>query len=469
MAASTVSAWSSVAAGPNMISALVSRRSSIALPSSTAKRSGVIAAASGSSGDQEPKRRVVVTGMGVVTCLGHEHGEFYDNLLAGKSGITNIEGFDATEYSTRFAGEIKSLDASPYIAKKWENRVDKVIKYMMVAGKKALADAGIPADSPQLKAIDPARAGILIGTAMGGMKSFSTAVEANITQGHRKMNPFCIPFAINNMGGAMLAMDLNFMGPNYSISTACATGNFCITNSAGHIQRGEADVMLAGAADAAIIPVNIGGFIACKALSKRNDEPQRASRPWDTDRDGFVMGEGAGVLVLEELEHAKARGAHIYAEYIGGAYTCDAHHMTEPHPEGRGVILCLERALKGAGIKPEDVSYINAHGTSTPAGDMAEYRAIRKVFTHQSLRVNSTKSLIGHLLGGASGVEAVATIKAIQTGWLHPTLNLDNPEPGVSLETIVTGTKQQQKVQVALSNSFGFGGHNSCVLFRGME
>ncbi|GAX79531.1 hypothetical protein CEUSTIGMA_g6972.t1 [Chlamydomonas eustigma] len=421
------------------------------------------------SGVEQVKRRVVVTGLGVVSCLGHDHREFYDNLLAGKSGISLIESFDTTDYSTRFAGEIKELDASPYIARKLENRVDKVIKYMLVAGKKALADAGMPADGPAIKDLDPARAGILIGTAMGGMKSFSAACEVLSSLGHRKMNPFCIPFSINNMGGAMLAMDVGFMGPNYSISTACASGNYCITTAAGHIARGEAELMLAGAADAAIIPTGIGGFIACKALSKRNEDPRSASRPWDTSRDGFVMGEGGGVVVLEELEHAKARGATIYAEYVGGAFTCDAHHMTEPHPDGKGVVLCLERALKGAGISPEEVSYINAHATSTQAGDMAEYRAIRKVFPHEGLRINSTKSMIGHVLGGASGVEAVATIKAIQTGWLHPTINLENPEAGVDPAMVVAGVKQQQNVRVALSNSFGFGGHNSCVLFRSLK
>lgn len=280
------------------------------------------------------------------------------------------------------------------------------------------------------------------------------------------MNPFCIPFAITNMAGALLAMDIGFMGPNYAINTACASGNYCIHNAAGHIQRGEADLMLAGSADASVLPSGIGGFIACKALSKRNDDPQGASRPWDRDRDGFVMGEGAGVLVLEDLEHAKARGARIYAEYVGGAFTCDAHHMTEPHPDGRGVRLCIERAVAAAGLKPEDVTYVNAHATSTPAGDMAEYRAIRAALPHDSLRMNSTKSMIGHLLGGAGGVEAIATIKAIQTGWLHPTLNCASPEDGVDLDVVCGRGKQQQDVRVALSNSFGFGGHNSSIVFR---
>lgn len=404
--------------------------------------------------------------MGVVSCLGHEVDEFYNNLLAGKSGISAIQNFNTGDYTTRFAGEIKHLDAAPYVIKKLEKRVDNCIKYILVCGKKALEDASLAAGGSDIKQLNLSRCGILIGSAMGGMTSFSNAVEALATSGHRKMNPFCIPFAINNMGGAMLAMDLGFMGPNYSISTACATGNYCISSAAEHIRRGDADLMLAGAADAAIIPSGIAGFIACKALSKRNEEPERASRPWDKQRDGFVMGEGAGVLVLEELEHAKARGARIYAEYAGGAFTCDAHHMTEPHPDGKGVKLCIERALQTAGIHAHEVNYVNAHATSTLAGDMAEYRAINAVFPHEGLRMNSTKSMIGHLLGGAGAVEAVATVKAITTGWLHPSINLENPEEGVDLTRVCAGAAQQHQVDVALSNSFGFGGHNSCIMFR---
>lgn len=414
-------------------------------------------------------RRVVVTGMGLVSPLGHEIDEFYNNLLEGKSGITEISTFDAKDFTTRFAGEIKSLETDGYIAKKMERRLDKSIKYVMVSGKKALADAGLAWDGQDIKELNKARCGILIGSAFGGMQTFATAVEALELQSFRKMNPFCIPFAITNMSGALLAMDIGFMGPNYAINTACATGNYCITNAADHIARGDADLMLAGSADAAVIPSGIGGFIACKALSKRNDAPQAASRPWDRERDGFVMGEGAGVLVLEEYEHAKARGARIYAEYAGGAFTCDAHHMTEPQPEGKGVAMCLNRALKSAGLEASQVDYVNAHATSTPAGDMAEYRAIRNVMPQQHLRMNSTKSMIGHLLGGAGAVEAVATIMSIKTGYVHPTINIVNPEDGVDPQIVCAGSKQQHDVKVALSNSFGFGGHNSCVIFKKME
>lgn len=415
--------------------------------------------------DSKP-RRVVVTGQGVVSSLGHSPDEFYANLLAGQSGISLIEGWDTSEFSTKFAGQIKSVDSDGYVLKKWDKRIDVVMKYMMIAGKKALEDAGLPWEGPEIKDLDRQRCGILIGTAMGGMQTFASAVEALCTS-FKKMNPFCIPFAISNMGGAMLAMDIGFMGPNYPISTACATGNYCILNAADHIRRGDADLMLAGGSEASIIPAAIGGFIACKALSKRNADPQAASRPWDQDRDGFVMGEGAGVLVLEELEHAKARGATILAEFVGGAFTCDAHHMTEPEPNGRGVIMCIERALERAGVTPEEVSYVNAHGTSTPAGDMAEYRAITSAISHKHLKINSTKSMIGHLLGAAGAVEAVASIQALRTGWVHPNLNLDNPEEAVDLSVVVGKEKAEINADgVVLSNSFGFGGHNSCILFR---
>ncbi|KAF2606357.1 hypothetical protein F2Q68_00045528 [Brassica cretica] len=294
---------------------------------------------------------------------------------------------------------------------------------------------------------------------------FNDAIEA-LKISYKKMNPFCVPFATTNMGSAMLAMDLGWMGPNYSISTACATSNFCILNSANHIIRGEADVMLCGGSDAVIIPIGLGGFVACRALSQRNNDPTKASRPWDSNRDGFVMGEGAGVLLLEELEHAKKRGATIYAEFLGGSFTCDAYHMTEPRPDGAGVILCIERALADAGISKEQINYINAHATSTPAGDLKEYQALAHCFgQNPELKVNSTKSMIGHLLGAAGAVEAVATIQAIRTGWVHPNINLENPDNGVDTSLLVGPKKERLSIKAALSNSFGFGGHNSSIIF----
>lgn len=409
------------------------------------------------------QRRVVVTGMGVETPIGNTPDDFYTNLLDGVSGISQIEAFDCSNYPTRIAGEIKNFSTNGWVAPKLSKRMDRFMLYMLTAGKKALADAGI--DQHQMDQLDKTKCGVLIGSAMGGMKVFNDAIEA-LRVSYRKMNPFCVPFATTNMGSAMLAMDLGWMGPNYSISTACATSNFCILNAANHIIRGEADMMLCGGSDAVIIPIGLGGFVACRALSERNSDPAKASRPWDSGRDGFVMGEGAGVLLLEELEHAKKRGATIYAEFLGGSFTCDAYHMTEPHPQGAGVILCIEKALSQSGVAREDVNYINAHATSTPAGDLKEYNALLHCFgQNQELRVNSTKSMIGHLLGAAGAVEAVATVQAIRTGWVHPNINLENPDDGVDTKVLVGPKKEKLDVKVALSNSFGFGGHNSSILF----
>ncbi|KAL6878454.1 hypothetical protein ACP4OV_012624 [Aristida adscensionis] len=408
-------------------------------------------------------RRVVVTGMGVVTPLGHDPDEFYNNLLQGLSGISEIEAFDCSNYPTRIAGEIKSFSTDGWVAPKLAKRMDKFMQYLITAGKKALENAGITEEI--MNELEKSRCGVLIGSAMGGMKVFSDAIEA-LRVSYKKMNPFCVPFATTNMGSAILAMDLGWMGPNYSISTACATSNFCILNAANHIRKGETDVMLCGGSDAPIIPIGLGGFVACRALSQRNSDPAKASRPWDVDRDGFVMGEGAGVLVLEELEHAKARGAKIYAEFLGGSFTCDAYHMTEPHPEGRGVILCIEKALADAGVTKEDINYINAHATSTQMGDLKEFQALVRCFgQNPQLRVNSTKSMTGHLLGAAGGIEAVAAIQAIRTGWIHPNVNLDKPEKNVDVSMLVGSQKERCDVKVALSNSFGFGGHNSSILF----
>lgn len=409
------------------------------------------------------QRRVVVTGMGVVTPLGHDPDVFYNNLLEGVSGISEIETFDCASFPTRIAGEIKSFSTEGWVAPKLSKRMDKFMLYMLTAGKKALADAGLTED--MMKDINKTKCGVLIGSAMGGMKVFNDAIEA-LRISYKKMNPFCVPFATTNMGSAMLAMDLGWMGPNYSISTACATSNFCILNAANHIIRGEADLMLCGGSDAAIIPIGLGGFVACKALSQRNGDPTKASRPWDINRDGFVMGEGAGVLLLEELEHALARGAEIYAEFLGGSFTCDAYHVTEPHPEGVGVELCIEKALVKAGLAKEDINYINAHATSTPTGDLKEYQALVRCFgDNPEVRINSSKSMTGHLLGAAGAIEAVATIQAIRTGWLHPNVNLENPDEGVDTKLLVGSKKERMEINAALSNSFGFGGQNSSIIF----
>lgn len=407
------------------------------------------------------KKRIVVTGVGVVSCFGNNADEFYRSLLEGKSGISTISGFDASEFSTQFAGEIKDFDPGEYIEKKQARRVDKFIAYTMVAGKKAVESAGL--DATSLEKLDKRRSGIIIGSGMGGMDKFVDGVVTMETRGYKRVSPFFIPFVLTNMGGALLAMDLGFMGPNYSISTACATGNHSIIAAANHISRGDADVMIAGGAEAPILPMGLAGFCACKALSQRNDMPKKASRPWDKTRDGFVMGEGAGVLVLESLEHALARGAPILAEYLGGGVSCDAHHMTEPRADGEGVALCIRQALADAGANAEDVNYVNAHATSTPVGDMAEVNAIKKVFKDPSkVMMNATKSMIGHGLGAAGGLEAVVTVKAIETGLVHPTINLEDPEEG--LDFIIPTMATDLDVKVAVSNSFGFGGHNATLV-----
>lgn len=408
------------------------------------------------------KKRIVVTGMGVVSCFGTDVEYFYSQLLAGKSGAKAITEFACDDLPTRIGAPISEFDPGEYIDKKQARRVDKYIAYTMVAGKKSLESAGF--DPEALVKLNKRKCGIIIGSGMGGMDVFVNGVQSLDQKGYRKVTPFFVPFIISNMGGALLGMDLGFMGPNYSISTACATANNSIIAAANHIQNGDAELMLCGGAEAALIRMGLTGFCACKALSERNDAPEKASRPWDTGRDGFLLGEGAGVIVLETLEHAQARGANILAEYLGGGLSCDAHHMTEPRSDGEGVAMCIQNALDNAGIKAEDINYINAHATSTPLGDMAEVNALKKIFLHpEKIVMNGTKSMIGHSLGAAGGLEAIATIKAITDGIVHPTINLDNPEAGIGFQIPTTALKHQ--VRTAISNSFGFGGHNATIVF----
>lgn len=411
------------------------------------------------------RKRVVVTGMGVVSCFGSDTDLFYERLLAGDSGVTPITAFPCEEYPTRFAAAVRDFDTGEYIDKKQARRIDPFMRYTMVAGKKALESGGLTGEA--FDRLTKTRCGVLIGSGMGGMVTYSEGVETLITKGYKRLTPFFVPFIITNMGGALLAMDLGFMGPNYSISTACATSNNCIYSAAEHIRNGDADLMLCGGSEAPLTPIGLAGFVACKALSERNESPEKASRPWDKRRDGFVMGEGAGVLVLESLEHALARGATILAEYLGGAVSCDAYHMTSPREDGSGVSFCIEKALADARIAAEEVNYINAHATSTPVGDMCEIAAVRKVFgPHLSqIKMNATKSMIGHGLGAAGGLEAVATVKAIVTGMLHPTINLEEPEEGLEGIDLVSGVAKPHTIRAALSNSFGFGGHNSVIVF----
>ncbi|KAM7271738.1 hypothetical protein ACFE04_030952 [Oxalis oulophora] len=467
---------------PNPLRKQIQKNPSFIKP--TSKKVSFIVKAS--KRETDPKKRVVITGVGLVSVFGNDPDVYYDRLLAGESGVGLIDRFDASKFPTRFGGQIRDFSSEGYIDGKNDRRLDDCLRYCLVAGKKAVENANV-----NLSTIDKERAGVLVGTGMGGLSVFSDGVQNLIEKGHRKITPFFIPYAITNMGSALLGIDLGFMGPNYSISTACATSNYCFYAAANHIRRGEADMMVAGGTEAAMIPIGLGGFVACRALSQRNDDPKTASRPWDRDRDGFVMGEGAGVLVMESLEHAMKRGAPILAEYLGGAVNCDAYHMTDPRSDGLGVSSCIESCMQDAGVSPEEnneerqlngineldfvgggphgVNYINAHATSTLAGDLAEINAIKKVFKDTSgIKINATKSMIGHCLGAAGGLEAIATVKAINTGWLHPTINQFNPEPAVDFNT-VANEKQQHEVNVAISNSFGFGGHNSVVAFSAFK
>lgn len=411
----------------------------------------------------EKKKRIVITGMGLVSCFGSDLDHFYQCLLEGKSGIRPIEGFPTEEYPTRFAGSVTDVNAEEYMEKKQARRVDPYVQYAMVAGKRALEHAGLKGEP--FERLNKSKCGIIIGSGMGGMNVFYEGVKTVLEKGYKRLTPFFVPYIITNMGGALLGIDTGFMGPNYSVSTACATANYSIYLAAEHIRKGTADLMVCGGSEAAINPIGLLGFVAIKALSTRNEAPEKASRPWDKGRDGFVMGEGAGVLVLESLEHALARGAPILAEYLGGAISCDAYHMTDPPQDGRGVCLSIEEALKDAGIPKERVNYINAHATSTSAGDMAEATAIKAAFKEHAphIKINGTKSMTGHCLGAAAGIEAIATIQAIQTGKLHPTINLEDPEECVKDLDIVRQV-EDHKIDVALSNSFGFGGHNSSIL-----
>jgi 3-oxoacyl-[acyl-carrier-protein] synthase II len=410
------------------------------------------------------KRRIVVTGMGIVSCFGNDVDHFYDQLLAGQSGIGPIESFPCADYPTRFAGCIKNFDVGNYIDKKQARRVDPFIRYAMVAGKKALEKGNLTGDN--LTKLNKSRCGIVIGSGMGGMQVFSDGVETLVKEGFRRISPFFVPYIITNMGGALLGIDLGFTGPNYSISTACATSNNSIVAAAEHIQRGDADLMLCGGSEASIVPIGVAGFIALKALSERNDEPQKASRPWDKKRDGFVMGEGSGVIILESLEHALERGAPIYGEYLGGAVNCDAYHITSPREDGSGVAECMNLAIKDAGIPKEQINYINAHATSTQIGDLCELVGIKSVFGDhmKNISINATKSMIGHCLGAAGGLEAIATLKAIETGMLHPSINIDEPEEMLEGIDYVPKVAKAKKVTAAFSNSFGFGGHNSTLI-----
>ncbi|KAL8139221.1 hypothetical protein V2J09_005242 [Rumex salicifolius] len=412
--------------------------------------------------DPPRRRRVVVTGLGLVTPLGDQPDTFYNNLLEGVSGVSHIQSFDCSHFPTRIGGEVKSFSPQGWVSPRLFNKAEKNIVFTIASGKKALHHAGLLAPDDDDSAINKARCGVIIGSAIGGLKIKCDAVQASAIS-PRRINPFSVPFSLTHMGSALLATELGWMGPNYSISTACTTSNSCILSAADHISRGDADMMLCGGSDSVVTPLGLAGFVACNVLSRRNDDPTKASRPWDKKRDGFVMGEGAGVLLLEELEHAQQRGAHIYAEFLGGCSTNDAYHMMRPHPTGEGLVLCIERALGQCGVAKEDINYINAHASSTVVGDSLELKALHQVFgLDPEVRINSTKSMTGNLIGASGAVEAIAV--AIETGWIHPNLNLEDPDEELSWRVLVKDKKERLDVKVALSISFGFGGHNSCIL-----
>jgi len=406
-------------------------------------------------------RRVVVTGLGLVTPVGNTVKESWENILAGKSGIAPIEHFDATGFNTRFGGSVKNFDISPYLNPKDARKMDLFIQYGVAAGAQAISDAGIECTDENAE-----RIGVAIGSGIGGLPMIEQNHNALNKGGARRVSPFFVPGSIINMISGNLAIQHGFKGPNIAITTACTTGTHNIGYSARTIAYGDADVMICGGAEMATTPLGLGGFSAARALSTRNDDPQAASRPWDRDRDGFVLSDGAGILVLEEYEHAKARGARIYAELTGFGMSDDAFHMTAPPEDGSGAALSMRNAIRDAGIDPSAVDYINAHGTSTPAGDLAESRAIRKVMgaAADGVAVSSTKSMIGHLLGAAGAVEAVFCILAIRDQVAPPTINLDNPQEGCDLN-YVPHTARERKIDVALSNSFGFGGTNGTLVF----
>ncbi|WP_447893512.1 beta-ketoacyl-ACP synthase II [Vreelandella sp. GE22] len=407
------------------------------------------------------RRRVVVTGLGLVTPVGNTVEQSWANIVAGKSGIAPIEHFDASSFNTRFGGSVKDFDISGYLNPKDARKMDLFIQYGMAAGSQAITDAGIECTDE-----NAARIGVAIGSGIGGLPMIEQNHNALNKGGARRVSPFFVPGSIINMISGNMAIQHGFKGPNIAITTACTSGTHNIGYSARTIAYGDADVMVCGGAEMATTPLGLGGFSAARALSTRNDDPQAASRPWDADRDGFVLSDGAGVLVLEEYEHAKARGAHIYAELSGFGMSDDAYHMTAPPEDGRGAALAMSNAIKDAAIDPEKVDYINAHGTSTAAGDLAESRAIERVIgsAAKNVAVSSTKSMIGHLLGAAGAVEAVFCILAIRDQIAPPTINLDNPQPGCDLD-YVPHTAREMRIDTTLSNSFGFGGTNGSLLF----
>lgn len=406
-------------------------------------------------------RRVVVTGLGLLTPLGNDVSTSWEAIKNGKSGISDLDHFDVSAFSTRFGGAIKNFDCNKFMATKEARRMDDFIQYGIAAGVEAFEDAGL-----DVSLINKERAGVAIGSGIGGIKTIEeTSLQIN-ESGPRKVSPFFVPGSIINMIAGNLSIRFGLCGPNIAVVTACTTGTHNIGLASNMIANNQADVMLVGGAEMSTSPVGLGGFCAARALSTRNDAPEKASRPWDKDRDGFVLSDGAGIMVLEEMEHAKNRGANIYAEVSGFGMSGDAHHITSPAPGGYGAVLCMRNALLSAGMSPHDVDYINAHGTSTQAGDIAETEAIKTVFSNNAkeLAISSSKSMIGHLLGASGAAEAIISVLTLKDQVISPTINLDNPDEGCDLD-YVPHTAREQEINVVLSNSFGFGGTNGSLIF----
>ena len=410
-------------------------------------------------------RRIVVTGLGIISPLGIGIEKSWGGLIEGRSGIGDITRFDASRFSVRIAGEVTDFSAADYIERKEVKKMDLFIQYAVAAAKMAVDDAGLAITEKNAE-----RVGIYIGSGIGGLPAIEKWHDVLKEKGPDRVTPFFIPMVIINLASGQASIVLGAKGPNSSAVTACATGNNCIGDAFKIIERGDADVMVAGGTESVISPLCIAGFSAMKALSTRNDDPQVASRPFDRDRDGFVIGEGAGVLILEELEYAKRRGANILAEIVGYGMTADAYHMTSPALEGEGAARCMEAALRDGGVSPEEVDYINAHGTSTPQGDIAETQAIKGLFREHARNVamSSTKSMTGHLLGAAGGIEGVFTVLSIDRGIMPPTINYKTPDPECDLD-YVPNSAREGKINVAMSNSFGFGGTNATLIFKRFE
>ena len=412
------------------------------------------------------KRRVVVTGMGTITPVGNDVATTWQSLIEGKSGTAPITKFDASNFPVKFAAEVKGFNPLDYMDRKEAKRADQYTQYAVAAARQAMTNAGLV----ERNGMDPDRIGVIIGSGIGGLKSFEEQHDVYRERGVGKISPFFIPMFIADIAAGIVSMMFNAKGPNYATVSACATSAHAIGDAYRTIQYGDADVMITGGAEATVTPMAIGGFANMKALSERNDSPETASRPFDSTRDGFVMGEGAGILILEELEHALARGATIYAEIVGYGATGDAYHLTAPAPDGEGAQRAMKRALKDAGLEPKDIQYINAHGTSTPANDFNETRAIKAVFGEhaKSVNVSSTKSATGHMLGAAGAVEAVVSAMVVGTGIIPPTINYQNPDPELDLN-YTPNKSVERDVNAVLSNSFGFGGHNTTLAIKRYE